>query len=318
MPVTDHDDTHARTTDQSESTDHGQAGWGEILRRTWKQLAADHATLVAAGVAFYIFLGVIPALAAIISIYGMVMDPEQVQAHFEYLTTVLPAETKQLEQQMLGIASNSAVAGWGAALGLIFMLWSGSKATKALIMAVNLADHRSERRGFIKLTLFSLGITLAGVIFAALAIALIALLPAVLSALGLGNTTQTLLVWLRWPLLIAGFCIALALLYRYAPSRPSAVPWRWVSAGTVVAVIIWAGGSLLLSWYVSRFGDYNRTYGSLAGIVMLQLWLFLTAYAVVIGAELNSEVERAARDDSSGPDRDRDETAAENGLRQAS
>jgi membrane protein len=314
--VTDPNDTHDRTSYRSEPRDAGEPGWGEILRRTGRQLSKDHATLVAAGVAFYVFLGMIPALAAIISIYGMVMDPEQVQSHFEYLTTVLPAETKQLEQQMMDIASNRAVAGWGAALGLLFMLWSGSKATKALIMAVNLADNRSEERGFVKVTLLSLGLTLAGVVFAALAIALIAVLPAVLSAFGLGNTTQTLLVWLRWPLLIAGFCVALALLYRYAPSRP-AVPWKWVSAGTGAAVIIWAGGSLLLSWYVSRFGDYNQTYGSLAGIVLLQLWLFLTAYAVVIGAELNSEVERASSQDDADA-RDREETETDNGIRQAS
>jgi len=255
-------------------------------------------------VAFYIFLSVIPALAAIVSVYGMLMDPEQVQAHFDYLTSVLPAETKELEQQMLSIASDHAVAGWGAALSLVVMLWSGSKATKALIMATNLADNRSEQRGFVKLTLVSLGFTLAGVVFGALAILLIAVLPALLSALGLGYTSQTLLIWLRWPLLIAGFFTALVLLYRYAPSRP-AVPWRTVSVGAGAAVVLWSGGSLLLSWYVSRFGDYNRTYGSLAGIVLLQLWLFLTAYAVVIGAELNSEVERAARNDPESSDQDR-------------
>lgn len=315
--MTDHADTQRRTPDRSEPSDTGQTGWGEILRRTRSQLIEDHATLVAAGVAFYIFLGVIPALAAIISIYGMVMDPEQVQRHFEYLTTDLPAETKQLERQMLGIASDRAVAGWGAVLGLLFMLWSGSKATKALIIAINVADDRTEQRGFFKLTLLSLGLTLAGVVFAVLAIGLIAVLPSVLNAVGLGDATQTLLTWLRWPLLIVGFCAVLAVLYRYAPSRP-AVPWRWVSAGAVVAVILWAGGSLLLSWYVSRFGDYNRTYGSLGAIVLLQLWLFLTAFAVVVGAELNSELERAARDGSTAPDRNRQETASENGFRQAS
>jgi membrane protein len=314
--MTDHVDTERSAPDRSEPSDTGQTGWGEILRRTRSQLVEDRATLVAAGVAFYIFLGVIPALAAIISIYGMVMDPEQVQRHFEYLTTVLPAETKELERQMLEIASDRAVAGWGAVLGLLFMLWSGSKATKALIVAINLADDRAEQRGFFKLTLLSLGLTLAGVVFAVLAIGLIGVLPAVLNAVGLGNATQTLLTWLRWPLLIVGFCAVLAVLYRYAPSRP-AVPWRWVSAGAVVAVILWAGGSLLLSWYVSRFGDYNRTYGSLGAIVLLQLWLFLTAFAVVVGAELNSELERAARG-SAAPDRDGDETAGENGFRQAS
>jgi membrane protein len=291
--------------------DGGRMGWGAILRGTRRQLTEDRANLVAGGVAFFIFLGVIPALAAMLSIYGMVMDPEQVEAHFEYLTSVLPAETKELEGQMLSIASDRAVAGWGAALSLLFMLWSGSKATKALIMAINLADNCSEQRGFIKLTLVSLGFTLAGVVFAALAIVLIAVLPALLGALGMGNATETLLIWLRWPLLIAGFYIVLILLYRFAPSRP-AVSWRTGSIGAVAAVILWSGGSLLLSWYVSRFGDYNRTYGSLAGIVLLQLWLFLTAYAVVVGAELNSELERARRGEQKDPDQDRQPAAADN------
>jgi membrane protein len=277
--------------------------WRDILLRTRQELVEDNVPLVAAGVAFYVFLGTIPAVAAIVSLYGFVMDPKQVQHHFQYLTSILPAGTQQLEQQILDVASNRIVAGWGAVVGLLVTLWSGSKATKALIKATNLAYDCPKDRGFVKLTLLSLGLTLAGVVFAALAIALVAVLPAVLHSLGLGDTTEALLAWLRWPLLMLGFLVTLAVLYRYGPNRPGG-RWRWFSLGSVVATVLWVSGSLLLSFYVSQFANINKTYGSLGAIILVLLWLYLTAYAVIAGAELNSVTERLAGEPSARTERE--------------
>jgi membrane protein len=275
--------------------------WRDILRETRQELNRDNVSLVAAGVAFYMFFGTIPALAAVISIYGLVMDPQQIQQHFQYLTSVMPEGTQELENQILGIASNQAVAGWGVVLGLLVTIWSGSKATKALITSTNLAYNCPNNRGFVKLTLLSLALTLSGVVFVTLAIALVAILPAVLNSLGLGNTAQFLLTWLRWPLLILGFLIAIAVLYRYGPNRPTQ-PWRWITPGALLASFLWVAGSLLLSLYVSQFANINKTYGSLGAIALLLLWFYLSAFAVIAGAEVNAVIERLSNGNTS-PDK---------------
>jgi membrane protein len=265
--------------------------WRDTFSETRQEMAKDNVSLVAAGVAFYIFLSVIPAVAAIISFYGLVMDADKVEEHARYLTSILPAETQEVEQQILEIATDRTMAGWGAVVGLLVALWSSSKATKALIQATNLAYNCSQDRSFIKLTLLSLALTLAGMLFVTLAIVLVAVLPAVLQSLGLGSTGEILLTWLRWPLLLAAFLLALAVLYRYAPNR-QAGKWRFVSIGAVVAAVLWVGGSLLMSLYVSQFANINKTYGSLGAIVLLLLWFYLSAYAVLIGAELNAVKEK--------------------------
>lgn len=279
-----------------------------MLRQTREELAKDNVPLVAAGVAFYIFLGTIPAVAAFISIYGFLMDPGQVQEHARYLTSILPAETEQLEQQILEIASDRAVAGWGAIVGLLVALWSGSKATKALIKATNLAYNCPKDRGFFRLALLSLSLTIAGVLFFVVAITLVAVLPPVLRSLGLDSTGEILLTWLRWPLLIGCFLFALAVLYRYGPNRPRG-RWRWITVGSVVAMILWVGGSLLLSLYVSQFANINKTYGSLGAIILLLLWLYLSAYAVIAGAELNAVTERQAASNSDSATHESDDNA---------
>jgi membrane protein len=290
------------------------ANWREIISETRQELVKDNVPLVAAGVAFYIFLGIIPAVAAVISIYGFVMDADKVQEHAQYLTSILPAETQQVEEQILEIATNQAMAGWGAVVGLLVALWSGSKATKALIKATNLAYNCPRDRSFIKLTLLSLALTIAGVVFVTSAIVLVAVLPAVLQSLGLGGTGEVLLAWLRWPLLLAAFLLALAVLYRYAPNRPTG-EWQWFSIGAVVAAVLWVGGSLLMSLYVSQFANINKTYGSLGAIVLLLLWFYLSAYAVIAGAELNAVTERrasghAAKGDAEPQESDRGEGQA--------
>jgi membrane protein len=279
-------------------------GWGDILSRTKAQIAEDNLSIVAAGVAFYAFMAVVPALAAIIAIYGLVSDPTQVSRHIEALARVLPGEVLPLlRDQMTRIASNGQKAGIGAIVGFALALYSSANATKALINGLNIAYEEKEKRGFFKLTAIAFTLTIAGVIGAVLAIGLVAVLPAVLKHLPIGQSAETMLNWLRWPVLIGGFMTALAVMFRYGPSRRDA-KWRWVSWGAAVAALLWLVASGAFSLYVAKFGSYDKTYGPLGAVVVFMMWLYLSAFIVLIGAELNSEMERQTlRDTTEGAEK---------------
>jgi membrane protein len=279
-----------------------RSGWKDILKRTKDDIRKDHLTIVAAGVAFFIMLGIVPAIAALVSIYGLVADPAQIQQQFDSVKGVMPAGAHQLlSEQMTRIASSSTAAGWGAGLGILLALWGGSKAVKALIEGLNVAYGEQEKRGFVKLTLTSLILTIAGTVGLAVLIGLIAFLPPVVRSLGIGETLQTIAVISRWPLLLLFFMFGLTVLYRYGPSR--AEPrWVWISWGAIGATLLWLAVSALFSLYVSNFGSYNKTYGSLGTIVILLMWFYLSAYAVLVGAELNAQMENpAARETAKAP-----------------
>lgn len=277
-------------------------GWLDILARTKQQLVEDNLSIVAAGVAFYAFVAVVPALAAIIALYALVADPAQISGHISSLAQVLPREVMPLlEEQMTRIASDERTAGISLAVGLLLAIYSSSRATIALIIGLNIAYDEKEKRGFIKLNLIALGLTLFALIGALIAIGLVAVLPSVLARLPLAPDTEALLGWLRWPVLLGGFIIALTVVYRFAPSRDEP-QWKWVSWGAGVGTLLWLLGSGAFSLYVSRFGSYDQTYGSLGAIVVFLLWLFLSAFVVLIGAELNAEMERqTVRDTTEGP-----------------
>lgn len=276
-------------------------GWKDILKRTTKDLSQDHCTIVAAGVAFYILIGIVPGIAALISIYGLVANPAQVQQQFASMKNMIPGGAYELlSQQMQTIASSPKTAGWGAAIGIIVALWSGSSATKALIEGLNISYHEQEKRGFVKLNATAVVLTLAGVVGAAIMIGLITVLPAVVRAVAGSGVAETWAKVGRWPLLLIFFMSVLTLLYRYAPSREKA-QWKWVSWGAVGATLLWIAASALFSLYVSHFSSYNKTYGALGTVVILLMWFYISAYCVLLGAELNSEMERqTARDTTSG------------------
>jgi len=202
-----------------------------------------------------------------------------------------------LEEQMTRIAEDQQAAGWRFIIGLGLALYSSSRAIIAMITGLNIAYDESEKRSFIKLNLVAFALTGFVVIGALLAIGLVAILPSLLSALPVSGNTETLLNWLRWPVLIGGFMIALAVMYRYAPSR-NEPQWKWVTAGALFATLLWVAGSAAFSFYVSQFGSYDKTYGSLGAIVVFLFWLFLSAFAILIGAELNSEMERQTLEDT--------------------
>lgn len=283
-------------------TDVPKQGWLDILSRTKQQLGEDNLSIVAAGVAFYGFVAVVPALAAVIALYALVADPAQITEHIASLAQVLPREVvPMLEEQMTRIGQDEEAAGVSLIVGLLVAIYSASRATMALITGLNIAYDENEKRGIIKLNLVALLLTLFALVGAVLAVGLVAVLPSVLSRLPIAGGTETLLSFLRWPVLIVGFMTALTVLYRFAPSR-NEPQWRWVSPGAILATLLWIVGSVAFSFYVARFGGYDKTYGSLGAIVVFLLWLYLSAFVVLIGAELNSEMERQTlKDTTKGP-----------------
>jgi len=278
-------------------------GWLQIVKRAWAENSADNMPIIGAGVAFFAFLAIFPALIATISLYGLVASPETVTRQIESLSDQLPQEAQALLSEQL----NSIVQNSGGALtvsliiSILAALWSASGGTGNLITAVNLAYDEVETRGFVKRKLLALGLTLGAIVFVAITFSLVAVVPTVLDALPLGIFGTILAQVVRWVLLLGVVAGSLAVLYRVAPDR-DAPRLRWVSLGSVVVTVIWAVVSLLFSLYVDNFGSYDKTYGAIAGVIVLMLWLYLTCYLVLLGAEINSEAEHQTAQDTTEGD----------------
>jgi membrane protein len=289
------------------------AGWKDILYRLYHEIGDDRVLAVAAGVTFYGLLALVPALAALVSLYGLFADASQIEQHLDVLTGLVP-------QDVLSIISDQVkrIAGQGGqTLGLTFFaslalsLWSANAGVKATFDALNIVNDEEEKRGFLKLNAQSLTFTLGVLVFLLLAMAAIVVVPVVLGALGLAGSSAWLLSLLRWPLLLLAVLFLLACLYRFGPSRERP-QWRWVTWGSAVAGIGWLGGSMLFSYYVSNFGNYNETYGSLGAVIAFMTWLWLSTTLVLIGAEINAEMEhQTARDTTSGAPRPMGERGAQ-------
>jgi membrane protein len=274
-------------------------GWKQILKRSWAENKADNMPIIAGGVAFFGFLSIFPALIAMISIYGLVASPETVARQVADLSAQLPTEAAELiGDQLEGIVSNSGSAlTTSLVVSILAALWTASGGMGNLITAVNLAYDEVETRGFVKLKATSLALTLGAIVFVLVTFGLVAVVPAVLDALPLGVVGTILAQVARWALLLAVFAGSLAVLYRVAPDR-DAPQFRWVSLGALVVTIVWALVSVGFSLYVDNFGSYDKTYGAIAGVIVLMLWLYLTCYLVLFGAEINSETEHQTAQDS--------------------
>ncbi len=291
----------------------GFPAWRAVGRRVARETKRDNLSMVAAGVAFYGFLALFPALVALVSIYGLVANPEDVQQMVEGMRGVVPSAVADIiSQQLSQVAGSSGSSlGIGVAIGILVALWSATKGTKSLMTALDIAYEEEEQRGFFRYNGVALLLTLGAVLLAIVAIGLVVAAPAVLGNLGLPSVLETVINWLRWPMLAVAMIAGLAVLYRYGPSRRSP-RWSWVNYGSVAATLLFLVVSALFSWYVSNFGSYNETYGSLAAIVILLLWFYISAYAVLLGAELNSEMEhQTGRDTTTGEPRPRGSRDAE-------
>jgi membrane protein len=278
-------------------------GWKDVLWRSWEDVNERNIFLAAGGVTYAVLVALFPALAALISIYGLVMNPSRIEQNFGSLSQALPPESQRLlldEIHQLVSASNGKL-GTAAIAGLVLALWSASRGMSGMITALDIAYGQTEHRGFFKFNGLALLLTLAMIVGGVVIIALVAVLPAVVQFIGINALIKWVLLLSEWPLLGVLMMFGLAILYRVAPDR-AAAQWRWVSPGAAVATVLWILGSIAFSVYVSNFGSYDKTYGSLGGVVVLLTWLYLTAFFALLGAMINAQSERQTRRDSTiGP-----------------
>jgi membrane protein len=278
-------------------------GWWQVVRRALRESKADNVPILAGGVAFFAFLALFPTLIAALTLYGMVADPARVAEQLRGLSGALPPGARELvTQQLTSVAGGSGGAlTVGLVVSLLAALWSASSGTAHLMTAVNLAYDEEEGRGYLEQKAIALGLTFGAIVFVLVALVLVAVLPVALDHAGLGVVGRVVAQVVRWGLLVAVVVVGLAVVYRIAPDRDRP-RFRWVSGGALVATVLWVLGSVAFSLYVNFFGHYNKTYGALAGVIVLMLWLYLSCYSVLLGAEINAEVERqTVRDSTVGP-----------------
>jgi len=277
-------------------------GWKDIAKRTMKSIKEDQVPLLSAGVAFYALLALFPLVIAAVSLYGLVADPTTVQDQIDNLARLLSPETADLVgKQLVEVTSGAGGAlGFATVLGILTALWSASSGMKALITGVNLAYDETETRKFFKLRGLALLFTLGAMVLMGVALTTIVGYPPI------ADNLPTVLRWLvatvRFLILGGLLVVALAVVYRFAPDRDQP-KWTWVSWGSGIATLLWVLATIGFAIYANFFGNYNKTYGALAGVIILMFWLFISAFVVLVGAELNTEMElQTARDTTKGPE----------------
>jgi membrane protein len=305
----------ARGREADKPSEVPKRGWMDIIKRTLAEMKEDNIPVVAAGCAFYAWVALIPGLIALITIYGLVASPEQVGQQIDSLTGSLSPDTAEVIRQPIESATSTAgqALSIGLAVSLLAVLWSASGGMDGLIKGINIA-YDEEPQSFPKRRGLAILLTLGAIVFLVLAVGLIAVVPVLFTVFQLPQVFEIVANVVRYVLLAVLFMIGLAVVYKVAPHRDNPKV-RWVTWGAVVAAVLWLLGSAAFSFYVTNFGSYNKTYGALAGVIILNLWLFLTMYCVLLGAELNSEMEHQTRKDTTtGPDRpmgERDATKAD-------
>jgi membrane protein len=272
-------------------------GWRDILWRVLKGILADRILYTSGGVAFFTLLAFFPAVATIVSVYGLVADVSTIREHLTLLVSIVPDGAITL------IGNQMAHAGQRGTLSSVFFivaLWSANSGVAALFDAFNVIYKEKERRSVLRLYGMTFLFTLGGIAFLLAAIGAVIVVPLVLAFIGMSTPAERLLSIVRWPVLLMVVIPWLATLYRYGPSRRSA-KWRWVTWGSAVAAVLWILTSMLFSWYVASFESYNRLYGSLGAGVGFMVWIWLSVVVILMGAKLNAEMEhQTARDTTEG------------------
>jgi membrane protein len=264
----------------------------QVVRGVYREVQGDNVGIVAAAIAYYAMLAIFPALIMLVSLYGLLFDPADVQAQVASLSRLLPESARPLVNQFLHGLVNEPESGLSLALllGVVGALWSASAGTLSLIRGINMAYDIDETRNFIKLRGLAVLLTLGVIVFVLVSFAVVAVLPGVLDNFGLGEIGKKLITISRWPLMALAVIAGSMILYRVAPNRKTP-GWRWLSWGSLVATVLWLGASMLFSFYASNFGNFAETYGALAGVIVLLLWFYLSAFALLVGAEVNAELE---------------------------
>lgn len=274
-------------------------GWWSICKRVYTSLAQDNLSFVAAGVAFYALLAIFPAIAALVSVYAYFASPADISALLSKFITLLPPSTSEIVlDQVTAVSQKSQASLSFSALSTVLLaVWSSSKGSQALITACNITYHEDNKRQFFIALLFRFVFSVGAITVAVAALLIIGILPIVLNLVGFTQSIDLIIQLISWPLLAFIFNFALACLYRYAPHRRAA-KWRWVTPGSLLATILWIVASLGFSFYVATFASYNETYGSIGGVVIMLMWLYLSAYIIIFGAALNASIEQQTMQDS--------------------
>ncbi|AWN40610.1 YihY/virulence factor BrkB family protein [Methylobacterium durans] len=274
------------------------SGWKDIAFRVFHDVSENRLVSVAAGVTFYVLLAIFPAVAALVSCYGLVADVSTINQHLASLQGVMPQGAIDIiGEQVKRIAEKGdTTLGLTFFTGLLLSIWSANGGMKAVFDALNIVYEERETRSFLWLNLRSLTFTAGALLFIVLALVGIVVLPVVFNTIGL-SADAWYIALLRWPVLLVAVLLGLALLYRYGPSR-DAPRWRWVTWGSAVAAVLWLAASLGFSWYVSNFGKYNETYGSLGAAIGFMTWIWISTIIVLVGAEINAEMEHQTAKDT--------------------
>jgi membrane protein len=277
-------------------------GWKDILLRVYDNISRHRVLALAAGMTYYSILAIFPAIAALVAVYGLFSDPSTIARHLDQFGGFLPGGAIDVARdQLIRVSSKGSQAlGVTFAIGLVTSLWSANAAMKSLFDTLNIVHGEEERRGFVKLNALSLGFTVGGIVFILAALSAIVVIPVILNYVGLSDAGDLLLRVGRWPAMYLILAFALAVIYRYGPSRE--MPrWRWITWGSAIAALLWLGVSGLFSWYATNFGKFNETYGSLGAIIGFMTWLWISAIVVLLGAEIDAEMEhQTARDTTTG------------------
>ena len=278
-------------------------GWKDILVRTYRKTQDNRLLALSAGIAFYSLLALFPAIAAAVSSYALFADAATIAKHLSIAADIVPVGTLDLlSEEITRIATKSdGKLTFGFIFGLSIALWTANASMKAMFDALNIIYDEDEKRGFVWFNLVSLFFNICTIAAAAVAIALVVVFPLLLAALGFTNLGYPLVGYLRWPVMFGLIIFGLSMLFRYGPSRRPA-KWRWISVGSVFAALAWLAASSLFSWYLGNIANYNATYGALGAVVGLLMWMWLSSIVMLVGAELNSEIEhQTAQDSTVGP-----------------
>jgi membrane protein len=291
-----------RGRDATSPTDIPPRGWKDIALRVYANFGDHRILALAAGMTYYSILAIFPALAAMVAIYGIFTDPGSIAKHLDEISGFVPGGAIDVAREQLTRVTTKGdrILGLTFIVGLAVSLWSANAAMKALFDTLNIVYGEQEKRGFLRLNAISLAFTLAGIVFVIATLAAIVIAPVVLNYLHLSNSADLFIRIARWPAIFVVLTLAISCIYRFGPSRE--VPrWRWITWGGAAATLIWLGASALFSWYAANFGTFNETYGSLGAVIGFMTWLWISAIVILLGAELNAEMEhQTARDTTTG------------------
>jgi membrane protein len=273
--------------------------WWHPVKRLWALINRTNLSFLASAVAFYAMLSLFPGLAVVLSAYGLFADPITVEHQISLLQGLFPQEVMGLlSDQLHAIAQkNNSELGLGVVVGLVLALWSSRAASSALMTALNIIYAQHEHRGFFVQQGIAIALTLAGATFGIVALTLVAVTPVIVNLIpdfvfldGTAAQIRRVLALVRWPILAVLISVGFALIYRFAPSRKEP-NWLLIALGSVVGTVLWLLGSALFSIYVSSFGSYDRVYGSLGAVIVLLMWFYVSAVALLLGAAIDAEME---------------------------